>query len=102
RRHTRSKRDWSSDVCSSDLELVQHAFLEAILESVLYEFPVRELDFAMPRWVTMLDSGHWLQSSVYQAALDFAARITRMKDLQARSEERRVGKEARTRGTPHR
>ena len=59
------------------------AALEAILESVLYEFPVRELDFAMPRWVTMLDSGHWLQSSVYQAALDFAARITRMKDLQA-------------------
>ena len=57
--------------------------LVAILESVLYEFPVRELDFAMPRWITMLDSGHWLQSSVYQAALDFAARITRMKDLQA-------------------
>src|SRR5699024_11650243 len=23
RRHTRSKRDWSSDVCSSDLELVE-------------------------------------------------------------------------------
>ena len=59
------------------------AALEAILESVLYEFPVRELDFAMPRWVTMLDSGHWLQSSVYQAALDFAARIARMKDLRA-------------------
>src|SRR5699024_11624113 len=24
RRHTRSKRDWSSDVCSSDLEISQH------------------------------------------------------------------------------
>src|SRR5699024_12075973 len=24
RRHTRSKRDWSSDVCSSDLQLVEH------------------------------------------------------------------------------
>ena len=57
--------------------------LEKILESVLYEFPVRELDFAMPRWVTMLDSGHWLQSSVYEAALAFAARISRMKDLKA-------------------
>ena len=59
------------------------AALEEILEQVLYEFPVRELDFAMPRWVTMLDAGHWLQSSVYQAALDFAARIARMKDLRA-------------------
>ena len=59
------------------------AALEAILESVLYEFPVRELDFAIPRWVTMLDSGHWLQSSVYQAALDFAAKVSRMRDLRA-------------------
>src|SRR5207249_9073421 len=25
RRHTRSKRDWSSDVCSSDLKFVSHA-----------------------------------------------------------------------------
>src|SRR5699024_11591425 len=24
RRHTRSKRDWSSDVCSSDLEIIPH------------------------------------------------------------------------------
>src|SRR5699024_11283070 len=28
RRHTRSKRDWSSDVCSSDL-LVNHGFIES-------------------------------------------------------------------------
>ena len=57
--------------------------LEKILEGVLYEFPVRELDFAMPRWVTMLESGHWLQSSVYGAAMDFASRVSRMKDLQS-------------------
>ena len=57
--------------------------LEKILEGVLYEFPVRELDFAMPRWVTMLESGHWLQSSVYGAAMEFASRVSRMKDLQS-------------------
>src|SRR5207249_6587889 len=28
RRHTRSKRDWSSDVCSSDLELLPWSFIE--------------------------------------------------------------------------
>ncbi|MGL0910064.1 hypothetical protein ACSTB0_13520, partial [Faecalibacterium wellingii] len=31
------------------------------------EFPVRELDFALPRWVTMLENGHWLQTQVYDA-----------------------------------
>ena len=57
------------------------AALDAILQKVLYEFPVRELDFALPRWVTMLDPGHWLQSEVYAAAMQCAENITRMKDV---------------------
>ncbi len=57
------------------------ARLNDILQSVLYEFPVRELDFALPRWVTMLDRGHWLQTEVYQAAMACAEGISRMKDV---------------------
>src|SRR5699024_12150632 len=34
RRHTRSKRDWSSDVCSSDLEDVNQALHRALKEVV--------------------------------------------------------------------
>ena len=55
--------------------------LHEILQRVLYEFPVRELDFAIPRWVTMLDRGHWLQAEIYTAAMDFSEKITRMKDV---------------------
>lgn len=54
-----------------------------ILQRVLFEFPVRELDFAMPRWVTMLESGHWLQTQVYAAAQQLAGRVERMKDIPA-------------------
>src|SRR5699024_11578067 len=32
RRHTRSKRDWSSDVCSSDLVAGNHALAEDVVE----------------------------------------------------------------------
>ena len=35
----------------------------------------------MPAWVTMLESGHWLQSAVYTSMLDFAASVHRMADL---------------------
>ena len=59
------------------------AALNTILQKVLYEFPVRELDFALPRWVTMLDKGHWLQAEVYSAAMAFSEQVTRMKDLSA-------------------
>ena len=64
-------------VSCSDLD---EAALNEILRRVLYEFPVRELDFALPRWVTMLERGHWLQEEVYTAAMECAERIARMKD----------------------
>ena len=57
--------------------------LGEILRRVLYEFPVQELDFALPRWVTMLESGHWLQTQVYAVAMQLAERVSRMKDLPA-------------------
>ena len=55
--------------------------LGSILRQVLYEFPVQELDFALPRWVTMLENGHWLQTQVYDAAMQLAAKVSRMKDV---------------------
>ena len=62
---------------------LDRAALHEILRRVLYEFPVRELDFALPRWVTMLEPGHWLQAQVYTAAMQLAERVSRMKDLPA-------------------
>ena len=60
---------------------LDEAQLSEILRQVLYEFPVRELDFALPRWVTMLDKGHWLQTEVYAAAMRLSEQISRMKDV---------------------
>ena len=54
---------------------LDEAQLGEILQKVLYEFPVRELDFALPRWVTMLDKGHWLQTEVYTAAMQLSEKI---------------------------
>src|SRR5207302_5910857 len=75
RRHTRFSRDWSSDVCSSDL--LQQLIMRCLLERT-----------AAPRRIlTQL-----LQPSAYAAF----PRVGR------RSEERRVGKECRSRwGTTH-
>lgn len=57
------------------------ADFDLILQSVLYEFDVKEIAFAMPKWITMLENGHWLQSAVYAAAQDFAANVSQMKDV---------------------
>src|SRR5699024_12045740 len=43
RRHTRSKRDWSSDVCSSDLWLqrlaADAAQLAAVFDEIMHTYP---------------------------------------------------------------
>src|SRR5690606_41080438 len=86
RRHTRFSRDWSSDVCSSDLTLI---IAVSIPTSVLLTFlTVYMLGYSLNMLTLiglglgvgmMVDSSIVILESIY------------------RSEERRVGKECRTR-----
>src|SRR5437763_12916429 len=86
RRHTRYIGDWSSDVCSSDLELVGHVrrppgHLDALLNALF------------------IDGIHVLDPPTHPAA--FVVRLvleTREGARVLRSEERRVGKDYWVRG----
>src|SRR5690606_39371374 len=99
RRHTRFSRDWSSDVCSSDLserlstrdqEPIRRAPTEASQQ------PATESPRRSPA-----RSGAPLTSTVVTAKVFAGGRPVQGAYLQAgRSEERRVGKECRTRRTP--
>src|SRR5207249_8325371 len=77
RRHTRSKRDWSSDVCSSDLREMQAGWSLAGWSS---GFSLRQL-----KSPAIMAPGGMLTSVTPDVAL-------------WRSEERRVGKECRSGG----
>src|SRR5438094_6270299 len=74
RRHTRSYGDWSSDVCSSDL--TENAGFEPVPSNLLGEV------------VRAIRTRKGLPPEPYDAA------------YYVRSEERRVGKECRSRGSP--
>src|SRR5260221_6735580 len=81
RRHTRSLCDWSSDVCSSDLSIV---------------FDGRRSDTG---WILAVeDNGPGLPED--ELAL-LGRRYTRGRQSPMRSEERRVGKECRSRWSPY-
>src|SRR5699024_11736084 len=86
RRHTRSKRDWSSDVCSSDLG---HCFADRSgLEAVTMRAVAAELDgvaAALYRHVRGRDE------------LIDLIRDEVLAERRERSEERRVGEEGRER-----
>src|SRR2546422_5217809 len=89
RRHTRCSRDWSSDVCSSDLGKRAVELAKQVLAK----------DPDNPAWMDTL-------AVAYAEAADFTLAVAWEKHaLQnappPRSEERRVGKECRSRWSPY-
>src|SRR5258707_10774299 len=88
RRHTRYWRDWSSDVCSSDLHTMpSHKALEVIGTNLQHQFEGLSPKLS---YKPILDPS-------YEDLRRFCATLRR----QARSEERRVGKECRSRWSPY-
>ena len=55
-----------------------------ILQSVLYQFPIREIAIEIPRWIVALEAGHWLKKSLYAAVRQAAFDITKMWELNER------------------
>jgi len=52
-----------------------------VLQSVLYEFPVEEMDFYLPSWVDTLPYGHQIKSRVYEYMLNSASDMHRIRDV---------------------
>src|SRR3989440_1338299 len=88
RRHTRSDRDWSSDVCSSDLYDQQKAVVAQLQASIKAD----EAQIETAR----LNLGF----ADIRAPIDGRLGM-RLVDSGNRSEERRVGKECRSRWSPY-
>src|SRR3712207_7054841 len=90
RRHTRYWRDWSSDVCSSDL-----------VAALLADFD-RYADAATgPGLDPAADGVGYRQVALWLDDEEFTALVTELRAVLARSEERRVGKECRSRWSPY-
>src|SRR2546422_7517350 len=87
RRHTRCSRDWSSDVCSSDLRQPKDQLSD----------PVR---LGKASWPPRLHSRQERRRAS-QALIDWTRFPQISLTSDGRSEERRVGKECRSRWSPY-
>src|SRR5207249_5614465 len=100
RRHTRSKRDWSSDVCSSDLDQAFPAFVHDLHERGLLE---TTLVVALGEFGRTPKMGQFTQSNNTQKTGrdHWPHAFTVLLAGGGRSEERRVGKECRSGWAAH-
>lgn len=57
--------------------------LNSILSKVLFEFPVRELNYHMPRWIDSLENDHWLKKEIISGIVDNTKDIFRLREVAA-------------------
>ncbi len=76
-----SERYGVSCLAVNCLEL-QEQDVTAILQSVLYEFPLRELELHLPAWVDALDYDHPMKAELYQAIRTVGGSLCQVRQLQ--------------------
>src|SRR5207302_6907103 len=95
RRHTRFSRDWSSDVCSSDLNELAAASDRGYNGSIMFSIS-RFLGHDEKFFDLLEASAQQADSSVHHL-IDLLAKLEKSESSSnLRSEERRVGKECRS------
>ena len=54
--------------------------IRGILTALLYAFPIREVNFAMPNWISMLEKTHPVKQAVFSAIRSAAAGLATVQD----------------------
>jgi len=60
-------REYDVPVVPMDVAQMKSEDIHQILEKILYEFPLNEIQFMLPKWVETLDNEHWVK----QAWIDY-------------------------------
>jgi len=55
--------------------------ISEIMKTVLYEFPIKEINIDIPQWIVKLSNDHWLKKSLYEDIREFAEMTERIKDV---------------------
>lgn len=55
--------------------------IKDLLAEVLLQFPVKEINIKIPKWLTALEKGHWLKSEIFTALKKSAANISNIGEI---------------------
>ena len=64
-----------------DCAQLNHDDIYTILQEVLYEFPVKEVNITLPKWVEELEKDHWLHEKFDGAVRDVVQYVRRLRDI---------------------
>lgn len=72
---------YNTTVLPVNCEQLKQEDIYRIMESVLYEFPITELDFYIPKWIEMLQNDHWLKKEIILAVKTLIKDVEFIKDI---------------------
>ena len=52
-----------------------------VMQQILYEFPLKEAEIFLPRWILSLPTDHWLREKVFTSVREAAAQIHKLRDV---------------------
>lgn len=55
--------------------------IKDLLAEVLLQFPVKEINIKIPKWLTALEKGHWLKTEIFSALKKSATGITNIGEV---------------------
>ncbi len=55
--------------------------IKDILREILLQFPVREINIRIPKWLTVLEKEHWLKREIFSALKASAAKISAIGEI---------------------
>ena len=76
----RLQEKYGVPVLSTDIQNMGEEDVGGLMESLLFEFPLREIRIGAPAWLTSLDGGHWLGKAVLESIQTAAGSMRKVRD----------------------
>lgn len=74
-------QDYQVPVIAVNCAQLKTEDLKSIMEKILYEFPVKEIRFNLPKWIETLDIEHWLKKEIVKYIKNIMNDITKLREI---------------------
>lgn len=75
------QKKYQTAAISVNCEQLRKDDVVRILEKILYEFPVRQVEFYIPKWVELLPASHYLKGDILQQLRGLMERLRYIRDI---------------------
>lgn len=75
------KKKYQAGVVSVNCEQLRKEDVFRILEKILYEFPILQVEFYIPKWVEILSADHYLKAELLKGIQEIMRHVRYIKDV---------------------